>query len=84
MFVHYVFFSARYIQGCLIWFKHLFACIMIHITLEHKLIDIWTNVLNIDGGLLWEANTNAQFILDPYVVASYCTFYLTKTNTFVT
>jgi hypothetical protein len=27
---------------------------------------------------LWEANINAQYILNSYAIASYCIFYLTK------
>jgi hypothetical protein len=34
------------------------------------------NVFNIDVELLWEANINAQFILNPFVITSYCIFYL--------
>jgi hypothetical protein len=43
-----------------------------------------TNVFNIYGGPLWKANINAQFILNPYAVAAYCTYYLTKMNNFIT
>jgi hypothetical protein len=43
-----------------------------------------TNVFSINGGPLWEANINAQFILNPYVVAAYCTPYLTKVDNFNT
>ncbi len=41
-----------------------------------------TNVFSIYGGPLWEANIDAQFILNPYVVA-YCTSYLTKVDNFI-
>jgi hypothetical protein len=51
---------------------------------KHKPWDIHTNVFNIQVRSLWEANANAQFILDPYVVAIYCTSYLTKVDKFVT
>lgn len=35
-------------------------------------------------GKLWQANTYAQFILNPYVMASYYTPYLTKVNKNIT
>jgi hypothetical protein len=37
---------------------------------KRKPIDICTNVCNIYGRPLWEANTNAQFILNPYDIAA--------------
>jgi len=40
--------------------------------------DIWTNVFNIHAWPMWEANTNAQYILDSYFATTYCIFYLTK------
>jgi hypothetical protein len=43
---------------------------------KQKPNDIQTNVCK-HVGPLWEANTNAQFILDPYVASVYCTSYLT-------
>jgi hypothetical protein len=33
---------------------------------------------------MWEANTDAQYILDPYFVVAYCIFYLTKINKSIT
>jgi hypothetical protein len=39
-----------------------------------------TNVFSIYGGPLWEANIDAQFILNPYVVA-YC-FLFNKSGLF--
>jgi hypothetical protein len=27
---------------------------------------------------MWEANTNAQYVLDPYFATTYCTFYFKK------
>jgi hypothetical protein len=36
--------------------------------------------INKHVGLLWEANTNAQYILNPYVAATYYIYYLTKVN----
>jgi hypothetical protein len=46
--------------------------------------DIWTNVYSTHGGPFCEANTDVQFILDPYVVASYCISYLTKMDKSIT
>ncbi len=40
--------------------------------------NIQTNPFNIHAKNLWQANTNVQFILDPYVATSYFTSYLTK------
>jgi hypothetical protein len=40
--------------------------------------DIHTSVVNVHAKPLWEAKTNAKFILYPYVFASYNIFYLTK------
>ncbi len=51
--------------------------------LKHKPNDVRTNVFSIHARSLWEANINAQFILDPYTT-TYCTSYLTKVNKFVT
>jgi hypothetical protein len=42
------------------------------------------NAFNIHVGPLWEANTHAQFILNPYVVGAYYTFYLTKIDKSIT
>jgi hypothetical protein len=52
--------------------------------LNHKPNDIQTNVFNIHVGPLWEANIDAQFILNPYTIAIYYTYYLTKVNKYVT
>jgi hypothetical protein len=46
--------------------------------LKHKPNDIQTNAFNIHAGPLWEINTNAQFILDPYATLVYYISYLTK------
>jgi hypothetical protein len=46
--------------------------------------DIKTNVHAIKTTKLWETNTNIQSILDSYVVASYCTSYLTKIDKTIT
>jgi hypothetical protein len=45
---------------------------------KQKPNDIPTNVFSIHIGPLWEANINAQYILNSYAIASYCIFYLTK------
>jgi len=52
--------------------------------LKHKPNDICRNVFNIHGKILWDANTNAQFILNPYDIAAYCIYYLTKVDKYVT
>jgi hypothetical protein len=46
--------------------------------------DIRTNAYKRFVVKLWQANINAQLILDPYVATSYCTSYLTKVNKNVT
>ncbi len=46
--------------------------------LKQILKNIKTNAFNICIVHLWFANTNIQFILDPYVIATYCTSYMTK------
>jgi hypothetical protein len=51
---------------------------------KQKPNDICTNVFGIHAGLLWGANTDAQYILDPYAIALYYSSYLTKINKFVT
>ena len=33
---------------------------------------------------MWFANTDIQFILDPYAVTTYCTSYMTKVDKFMT
>jgi hypothetical protein len=33
---------------------------------------------------MWYANTDIQFILEPYVVATYCTSYMTKVDKSIT
>jgi hypothetical protein len=54
------------------------------IFLQRLYKDIWTNPFGIHVGNLWQANTNVQFILDPYVTSNYCTCYLTKINKIMT
>jgi hypothetical protein len=43
-----------------------------------------TNVYAIKAATLWEVNIDIQFILDPYVVASYYTSNLTKIDRIIT
>jgi hypothetical protein len=53
--------------------------------LKHKPCDICTNSFSIHVARpLWEANTYAQYILNPYVTTTYFTSYLTKVDKFVT
>jgi hypothetical protein len=63
-----------------LWVKHFKPTIF----LLRLCKDIWTNPFAIHVGNLWQANTDVQFILDTYVVASYCTSYLTIINKTVT
>ena len=49
-----------------------------HIFLRRKPMDIKTNAFGINLAPLSFANTNVQFVLDSYVVALYCTSYMTK------
>jgi hypothetical protein len=41
------------------------------------------NVFGIHAKLLWGANIDAQYILNPFVTSLYCTSYLTKINKFI-
>ncbi len=52
--------------------------------LKKHVKDIRTNAYAIKAVALWEANIDIQFILDPYVAASYCTSYLTKIDRTIT
>jgi hypothetical protein len=47
---------------------------------KRKPNDIQTNTFSIHVRPLWEANANAQFILDPYAIVAYCIFYLTNVD----
>jgi hypothetical protein len=47
-------------------------------------IDIHTKSYGKFVSKLWQANIDAQFILDPYTIASYCTSYLININKNVT
>jgi len=46
--------------------------------------DIRTNAYVMKVEALWEANTNIQFILDPYAGTCYSTSYLTKIDKTIT
>ena len=50
------------------------------IFLKRGLNDIRTNAFNQNIAHMWFANTDIQFILDPYVAATYCTSYMTKVD----
>ncbi len=52
--------------------------------MKQILKNIKTNAFNIHDAHLWFANTNIQFILDPYVTTTYCTSYMTKINKSIT
>jgi hypothetical protein len=41
------------------------------------------NSFSIHVGPLWEANIDAQYILDPYATTTYYISYLTKVDKFV-
>ncbi len=53
---------------------------MPHIFLKGTPPSIIINVFDTCVVPLWFANTNMQFILEPYTTASYCTSYMTKIN----
>jgi hypothetical protein len=46
--------------------------------------NIKSNAFSILVSHLWFANTNIQFILDPYAVATYCTSNMTKIDKSIT
>jgi hypothetical protein len=50
------------------------------IFLKRKLSHIWNNGFSKDMSIMWNANTDAQYVLNSYVVASYCTSYMTKVD----
>jgi hypothetical protein len=41
---------------------------------------IWNNSFAKDMPNLWNANTDAQYVLNAYVAASYCSSYMTKVD----
>jgi hypothetical protein len=52
--------------------------------LKRHMKDIKTSAYEIKATTLWEANTDIQFILDPYTTKSYCTSYLKTFNKTIT
>jgi hypothetical protein len=54
------------------------------IFIKRNPIDIHTNSYGKFVSKLWQANSDAQFIIDPYAIASYYTSYLTKIDKNVT
>jgi hypothetical protein len=50
------------------------------IFLKRKLSHIWNNGFSKDMPNMWNANTDVQFVLNAYVVTSYCTSYMTKVD----
>jgi hypothetical protein len=55
-----------------------------HCFLEKTSKNIKTNAFNIHVAHLWFANTDIQFILDPYAITTYCTSYMTKIDKSIT
>ena len=52
--------------------------------LKRDLSNIYTNPFAPSIANLWRSNTDAQYILDPYAAATYCTSYLTKVDNTIT
>jgi hypothetical protein len=50
------------------------------IFLKRKLSHIWNNIFSKDMPVMWNANTYAQYVLNAYAAASYCTSYMTKVD----
>jgi hypothetical protein len=50
------------------------------IFLKRKPTHIWNNSFANDMPNLWNANTNAQYVLNAYAAASYCSSYMTKVD----
>jgi hypothetical protein len=48
--------------------------------LKRKPSHIWNNSFAKDMPALWNANTDAQYILNAYAAASYCSSYMTKAD----
>ena len=46
--------------------------------LKWKPSHIWNNIFAKDMPVIWSANTDAQFVLNAYAAASYCSSYMTK------
>jgi hypothetical protein len=50
------------------------------IFLKRKLSHIWNNNFSKDMPVMWNANTDAQYVLNAYAATSYCTSYMTKVD----
>jgi hypothetical protein len=50
------------------------------IFLKRKLSHICNNIFSKDMPIMWNANTNAQYVLNAYVTTLYCTSYMTKVD----
>ena len=48
------------------------------IFLKREPSHIWNNIFSPETLSLWNANTDAQYILNAYAAASYCSSYMTK------
>jgi len=48
------------------------------IFLERKPSHIWNNIFAKEMPNLWDANIDAQYVLNSYAATSYCTSYMTK------
>lgn len=52
--------------------------------LTRKPAHIWNNSFALQIPHLWQANTDAQFVLNAYAAATYCSSYMTKANNSMT
>jgi hypothetical protein len=50
------------------------------IFLKRKHSHIWKNSFSKDMPIMWNENTDAQYVLNSYDVTSYCTLYMTKVD----
>jgi hypothetical protein len=50
------------------------------IFLKRKPSHIWNNGFSKDMPNMWNANTDAQYVLNAYVATSYCTSYMMKVD----
>jgi hypothetical protein len=48
--------------------------------LKRKPSHIWNNSFSKDMPIMWNANTDAQYVLNTYAATSYCTSYMTKVD----
>ena len=55
-----------------------------HFSLNEKLSHIWNNSFSKDMPVMWKENTDAQYVLNAYVAASYYTSYMTKVDKYMT